>query len=130
MVKGKMDKKIKAKTHQGQQKSGANKSTTDLRSGNQDDAVKHAQDIIDIVREPFLVLDNKLNVVNANGAFYKMYKVSKSATEGKLVYKLGNQQWDIPELRKILEEVLPKKERLTDLEVKHDFPDIGKKPCS
>ncbi|MGI8419326.1 MAG: PAS domain-containing sensor histidine kinase, partial [Candidatus Levyibacteriota bacterium] len=108
------------------QKNADKKVTKELRN-NQDDAVKHAQDIIGIVREPFLVLDGKLNVVNANDAFYKMYKVSKKDTEGTLVYRLGNQQWDIPELRKILEEVLPKKERLTDLEVTHDFPDIGKK---
>src|SRR5476651_2210654 len=61
------------------------------------DAIKHAQDIIAIVREPFLVLDSSLHVVIANPAFYKAFKVLKNNTEGRLVYELGNQQWNIPE---------------------------------
>src|SRR5579862_9858924 len=73
------------------------------------DAVKHAQDIIAIIREPFLVLDSSLQIVTANPAFYKTFKVLKKNTEGKLVYKLGNGQWNIPELRKLLEDVLPEK---------------------
>ncbi len=122
-----MNKKVPNKTSKEPKKDAVEKLSKELPTGNQKEAVKHAQDIIDIVREPFLVLDDTLNVVNANDAFYKMYKVSKSDTEGNLVYKLGNKQWDIPELRKILEEVLPKKEVLKNLEVTHDFPDIGKK---
>jgi len=122
-----MNKKITKEALEVPQKSGDKKLTKELRSNNQVDAVKHAQDIIAIVREPFLVLDSSLHVVTANPSFYKMYKALKKDTEGTLVYKLGNHQWDIPELRKILEEVLPKKKELTDLEVTHDFPVIGQK---
>ncbi len=85
------------------------------------DAVKYAQDIIDTVREPFLVLDDTLHVVTANPAFYRMFKVVEIDTEGTLVYELGDRQWDILKLRKLLEDVLPKKKVFNDFEVTHDF---------
>ncbi len=91
------------------------------------DAIKHAQDIIAIVREPFLVLDSSLHIVTANPAFYKAFKVVKKDTEGVLVYKLGNGQWNIPELRKLLEDVLPQKKKTKGYKVTHDFPSIGQK---
>lgn len=91
------------------------------------DAVKHAQDIIAIVREPFLVLDSSLHVVTANPAFYKTFKVLKKNTEGILVYQLGNGQWNIPKLRKLLEDILPKKKVTKGFKVVHSFPSIGQK---
>lgn len=91
------------------------------------DVVKHAQDIIAIVHEPFLVLDSSLHVITANPAFYKTFKVLKKNTEGILVYKLGNGQWNIPELRKLLEDVLPEKKDTKGYKVAHNFPSIGQK---
>ena len=91
------------------------------------DAVIHAQDIIAIVREPFLVLDSSLHVVTANPSFYKTFKVLKKNTEGILVYKLGNGQWNIPELRKLLEDILPEKKNTKNYKVAHNFPSIGQK---
>lgn len=91
------------------------------------DAVKHAQDIIDIIREPLLVLDSSFHVVTANPAFYKAFKVLKKNTEGMLVFELGNQQWNIPELKNILEDILPKNKKTKDFKVAHDFPSIGQK---
>ncbi len=91
------------------------------------DALKHAQDIIAIVREPFLVLDSSLHVVTANTAFYKAFKVQKKDTEGMLIYELGNQQWNIQKLRKLLEDILPKKKETKDFKVVHNFPSIGQK---
>jgi two-component system CheB/CheR fusion protein len=44
-----------------------------------------------------------------------------------LLYKLGNGQWDIPELKKLLEEILPEKKIVNDYEVAHVFETIGKK---
>jgi hypothetical protein len=44
-----------------------------------------------------------------------------------MVYDLGNQQWDIPELRKLLEEILPKDAEFNDYVVEHGFPEIGRK---
>ncbi|MBA3758291.1 PAS domain-containing sensor histidine kinase [Candidatus Saccharibacteria bacterium] len=85
------------------------------------------QEITDTVREPFIILDKNLCVVTANQAFYDTFKVLKTHTEGELIYQLGNNQWDSPKLRELLENILPKKKVMNDFEVKHDFPDIGTK---
>ncbi|MDQ3239708.1 MAG: PAS domain-containing sensor histidine kinase [bacterium] len=108
------------------QKNGAKKAL-EKRITNLTADVKYTQDILDTVREPFLVLDSALHIVTANPAFYRMFKVLKKNTEGTLVYELGDRQWDIPRLRKLLEEVLPKKKVFNDFEVSHDFPNIGQK---
>jgi two-component system CheB/CheR fusion protein len=91
------------------------------------DVMIHAQDIIEIIREPFLVLDSALCVVSANPAFYRVFQATKKNTVGKLVYELGNQQWNIPKLKKLLEEILPKKKVTKDFKVVHNFPSIGEK---
>jgi PAS domain-containing protein len=83
--------------------------------------------VVDTVREPFLVLDKDLRVLFANESFYRTFQVEVSDTEKKLVYQLGNGQWDIPALRKLLEEILPKNSFFKGFEVSHDFPHIGKK---
>lgn len=90
-------------------------------------SLKYFKDIIDTVREPFIVLDSDLRVVNANPAFYRTFKVSKKDTEKKLIYHLGNNQWQIPELRKLLESILSKHTTFKGFEVTHDFPEIGQK---
>ena len=59
----------------------------------------YAQDIVDTVREPLLILDATLRVRSANRAFYQRFHVSPAETEGRLIYELGNGQWDIPDLR-------------------------------
>jgi PAS domain-containing protein len=61
-----------------------------------------ADDIVDTVREPLLVLDADLRVQRANRSFYQTFKVAPEDTEGRLVYELGNCQWHIPALRKLL----------------------------
>jgi two-component system, chemotaxis family, CheB/CheR fusion protein len=58
------------------------------------------------VREPLLVLDATLRVVLANSAFYSTFQVTPDATQGQLLYELGNRQWDIPALHALLEDVL------------------------
>src|SRR5258706_8872165 len=89
--------------------------------------LEYAQDIIDTAREPFLVLDTNLRVVTANKAFYSTFQVTRKDTEGILVYKLGNNQWNIPKLRILLEAILPKQVNFKDFEVEHTFPTIGRK---
>ena len=83
--------------------------------------------IVNTVREPFLILDAKLIVLSANRTFYSVFQVTKEGTEGKKVYSLGNGQWNIPELKRLLEEILPKKKTIKDYEVNHAFETIGKK---
>ena len=59
-------------------------------------ALAYGDDIIATLREPFLVLDHDLRVKTANRSFYDSFHVSKEETENRLVYDLGNGQWDIP----------------------------------
>jgi two-component sensor histidine kinase/PAS domain-containing protein len=83
--------------------------------------------LIDSVREALLVLDWDLRVVQANQPFYDTFEVSPSETEGRLVYELGNRQWDIPQLRDLLENVLPDDNAFDDVEVDHVFEGIGRR---
>jgi PAS domain S-box-containing protein len=87
----------------------------------------YADDIIATLREPFLVLDGELRVRTANRSFYDSFRVSKEETENRLVYDLGNGQWDIPGLRKLLDEVLSRNQSVHDYEVEHSFPTLGRK---
>jgi hypothetical protein len=83
--------------------------------------------VVDIMREPFLILDKDLRVMAANESFYQTFQVEENDTEKKIVYELGNGQWDIPALRKLLEDILPKNTFFKGFEVIHDFPLIGRK---
>ena len=88
-------------------------------------AKEFSEKLIDSIREGLLVLHPDLRVESANASFYDMFRVSREETVGRLVYEIGSGQWDIPELRSALEDVLPKSKRFDDYEVRHDFPDIG-----
>ncbi len=85
------------------------------------------KEITETVREPFIILTSELYVVSANQAFYKKFKVSKKETEGRRMYELGENQWDSPELRKLLEHILPQKRLLNAYEITLDFPLLGRK---
>src|SRR5213596_2083877 len=87
----------------------------------------YAQDIVDTVREPLLILDTTLRVQSANRAFYQTFHVSAEETENRLIYELGNGQWDIPDLRTLLEDVVPKSSVFNDFELEHTFPVIGRR---
>ncbi|MES2023540.1 MAG: hypothetical protein V4439_02550 [Patescibacteria group bacterium] len=88
---------------------------------------QYIKTVVDIVREPVLILSKDLRVMAANESFYQMFQVEKKDTEGKVVYELGNGQWNIPALRKLLEEILPKNTFFKGFEVSHEFPFIGRK---
>ncbi|MEA2465725.1 MAG: hypothetical protein QOJ98_3472 [Acidobacteriota bacterium] len=87
----------------------------------------YAQDIVDTVREPLLILDGSLRVRSANRAFYQTFQVAAEETEGQLVYELGNGQWDIPALRTLLEDIVPMSSVFNDFELEHDFPNLGRR---
>ena len=86
-----------------------------------------AEAIVETVREPLLVLDKDLHVKMANQSFLGTFRASKGETEGRLLYELGNGQWDIPELRRLLEDIIPQHTEFRDFEVTHDFPAIGRR---
>src|SRR5947209_3898108 len=87
----------------------------------------YAQTIVDTVREPLLILDATLRVRSANRAFYQTFHVSSEENENRLIYELGNGQWDIPDLRTLLEDVVPKSSVFNDFELEHTFPIIGRR---
>jgi len=87
----------------------------------------YADAIIQTVRGPLLVLNKDLRIISANEAFYNAFKVAPNDTENRLLYDLGNRQWNIPKLRILLEEILPEKNTIEDFVVEHDFKDIGQK---
>ena len=92
-----------------------------------EDIQNYAQNIVDTVREPLLILDATLRVQSANRAFYQTFHVTPGETEGHLIYELGNGQWDIPDLRRLLEDIVPKSSVFDDFELEHTFPAIGRR---
>lgn len=101
--------------------------TTNFRDqfNNIADACALAQAIVDTVREPVVVLDKGLRVIAASRSFYSRFKVSPEDTQGRLLYTLGDGQWDIPKLRLLLEHIIPERGVMEGYEVDHDFPHIG-----
>jgi signal transduction histidine kinase len=91
------------------------------------EALKYAEAIFETIRESLLVLDLDLRITKANRCFYDSFKVTPQETIGSLVYDVGNRQWDIPRLRTLLEDILPKEDTLDGYEVEHDFAAIGRR---
>jgi PAS domain S-box-containing protein len=92
-----------------------------------DDASALAQAIVDTIRDPLLILDQGLRVVTANRAFRQTFRMSRQDIQGRPVYGLGDGQWDIPELRSLLEEVAPQHAVMEAYEVERNFPAIGRR---
>src|ERR1700730_15039797 len=92
-----------------------------------EDIQNYALNIVDTVREPLLILDATLRVRSANRAFYQTFHVSSEETEDHLIYELGNGQWDIPDLRTLLEDIVPTSSVFSDFALEHDFPVIGRR---
>ena len=87
----------------------------------------YAESIVTTIREPLLILDKELKVRSANRAFYDKFQVKEEETEGKLLFELGNKQWNIPDLKIMLEKVLPQKINIVDFEVAANFPVLGER---
>ena len=76
-----------------------------------------AQAIVDTIREPLLVLDKDLRVVAASRSFYLTFKMVRQDVQGRPVYTLGDGQWNIPELRLLLEKIVPQDAVMEEYEV-------------
>ena len=85
----------------------------------------YSESIVENIREPLLVLDKNHRVRTVNNAFYKQFKLKEKETVGSLIYDLGDKMWDFPEIRKLLEDIIPDKPIVIDYEVVHTFPDLG-----
>jgi PAS domain S-box-containing protein len=92
-----------------------------------DEGSEFAESVINTVREPLIALDQDLRVVKVSRSFYEFFKVKPEETVGRLIYDLGNKQWDIPKLRELLETILPQKATFNNYEVEHDFTGIGRR---
>ena len=88
-------------------------------------AREYAESIVTTVRQPLIILDAELHVRSANASFYRTFHVSPADTEGRFIYDLGDRQWDIPALRTLLEEIIPRNSSFDDWPVEHDFESIG-----
>ena len=108
-------------------KSANNFPPLDIKLNAADDDNLFAENIINTVREPLLVLDDELRVIKASRSFYNFFKVNPEDTIGRLIYELGNHQWDIPKLRELLEKILPEKTTFDNYEVEHYFSSIGRR---
>jgi len=84
-----------------------------------------AEAIVDTLRESLVVLDKDMRVISANRSFYRTFKTSKEETKNKSIFKINDCLWDIPELRKLLEDILPENSVFNDFEVEHEFSGIG-----
>ena len=98
------------------------------RSGEQiKESRDYAEAIVETVWEPLVVLDGNLRVKTANRSFYSTFQTSSGETEGRLIFELGNRHWDLPDLRKRIEEILPQGTSFQDFNVENDFPAIGRR---
>ena len=99
----------------------------DLKQSQQAVAVArdYAENMVETLREPLLVLDSDLRIESANRAFYRAFRVEPAETVGTFIYNLGNHQWDIPRLRELLEEVLMQSTSIEEFQVEHDFEQLG-----
>jgi two-component system CheB/CheR fusion protein len=95
------------------------------------DAAKRGADfaeaIVETVREPLVILDQDFQIVQANKSFYETFRTAREQTERRLIYDLGNGQWNIPKLRELLESILPAHSTFRNFEVTHDFEHVGRK---
>lgn len=91
------------------------------------ESYEYGEAIIGTMNEPLLVLDHRLCIKSANKAFYDKFKAREAETVGVLLYDLGNKQWNIPRLRELLEDIIPKNAHFNNFELTHDFPAIGEK---
>ncbi len=86
-----------------------------------------AEAIVETVREPLVILNQNLQVMKANRTFYATFQAVPGETEGRLIYDLGDGQWNIPALRELLENILPTRSTFRDFEVTYDFEHVGRK---
>jgi two-component system CheB/CheR fusion protein len=86
-----------------------------------------AAGVAQTAREPLLVLDAELRIVAASRSFYATFQIAAPDTEGFLIYELNAGAWNIPRLRELLEDIVPRNAHFEDFEVEHEFPGLGRK---
>jgi len=87
----------------------------------------YSEAIIATIHEPMIILDKYLRIKSASKSFYNTFHVTEKETEGTLLYEVGNKQWNIPRLRELLEDIIPRNSQFQNFEVTHVFPGVGEK---
>jgi two-component system CheB/CheR fusion protein len=90
-------------------------------------ARSYAEAVVETVRQPLLILSKELKILQANPAFYEVFEISGDTIKGRPLYEVDDGEWEIPELRMALEEILPQQRELRNLEIDHEFKRIGRK---
>lgn len=101
-----------------------------VRNDQLSEAYQFAEDIFGTIREATLVLDTDLRVKSANPAFYNLFKLSEETVERRLIYELAHRQWDIPELRLMLTDIITSDAQFQGFELTYSSPDVGEKILS
>lgn len=91
------------------------------------ESYEYSSAIISTLHEPMIVLDKFYRIRTANKSFLRIFQLSEQQTEGKYLFDLENGHWDIPSLRELLEQIIPKNPSFSNFKVKHAFPRIGEK---
>lgn len=87
----------------------------------------YSESIVTTIREALIILTKNLVIRTANKSFYTFFQTSEEETEGKLLFELGDRQWDIPELREMLDKILTGRTSIVDFEVTTNFSRIGER---
>ncbi len=87
----------------------------------------YAESLIDTMAHPLLVLDQALCIHRANHAFYDSFLTNPGMTLNRQLFELGDGQWNIPELRVLLDQVLTTSSPINNYRVHHEFPGIGQR---
>lgn len=90
-------------------------------------SLEFSNSIVNSVRSPLIILDHKLLVVSASNSFYVTFKVDQEETLGRLIYDIGNGQWNIPRLHELFNDIINNNRNFENFEVEHNFTHIGKK---
>ncbi|MDZ7698114.1 MAG: PAS domain-containing protein [Deltaproteobacteria bacterium] len=100
---------------------------TDLKQARESEQklLAFSESVVDAVRGPLVVLDGNLEVVSANRSFYRVFQIEPETTVGRRLYDLAGGEWDIPDLRRLLEQLLAQNRAFDDFRLTHDFEGIG-----
>ncbi len=88
---------------------------------------KYVEGILGTIREPLVVLDSELRVVNASAFFYRHFQTTPGQIVGKSFFRISNGQWEIPEIQLLLKELLVRNAQVNDYKVENKFESTGPK---
>lgn len=96
------------------------------RNDQLNNARQYTEAIVDTIREPLLIIDRELRIKRASKSFYTRFNLNEADVENNLLYEIGDKEWDIPQLRRLLEHILPDKKIITDYKIEQEFARVGK----